>query len=585
MRRSRNWNRTEYAVLLVIAGMMALAAGCERANWDDPKYIKQQLEEGNPTEQKMALKKLEDIEDEEAKSVVAPALVAIYEEGGANSRDAMSTLVELGVPAAKDAYVTEIKTDEAGYAGPAAEALGEMEATDKIPDLMKLYNEAESDDVKLAVLRGLRFMPRPTMADAMVETLKISVDNNPVELHRYACEILGDIVQNKPEVLDEDGKRTLVRGVFLSSATGQDTQKECGLAVQKLGEAAIPILIETFKGENEQVNTLLRKYRTDSTDFPPNRAKVGATIRLTKLQAREAVPLFMEDLEVERTVPEELPDKFKRPFLTYEAQAMDEMIRGLGALGANEAKEMLQEAVLGEYNETWSGIIDYRSELQLRQDAAFSLVRLGARDARDTLYKMALEGVIEGLEARARALEKRAEQKDGVDPMKATQRYQFNWMSAKAFAHLGTGEDIERYKKLIAQTGEELAGVRGKLKSFLSELELAKECLGKGSDKAKAKCFGESIDAEEKPVREKAAWELMWLPEKVAGPEITKRLDTEFLGVRETLTLGLYRNPHKPAIEKITKILEDESDNTAESYKRDHHRLRLLRAWLKNHFS
>lgn len=587
MRRSTASTWKKWMGLVSVLAVVLWIGGCERANWEDPQYIKQQLEKGNPTEQKMALKKLEDLEDDKDKEVVASALADIYMEGGANSRDAMGTLVELQSEKAKEAYVKEIETNEAGYAGPAAEALGKMQATDMIPDLLKLYKEAESDQVKLAVLRGFRYMPKAQMVDPLLKTLQLSVDNNPIKLHQYSCEIIGDVVADNPDVIDEQGTRTLVRGVFLSSATGQDAQQDCGLAVQKLGQAAVPILIETFKGENGDVNELLRKYRTDSTDFPPNKAKVGAIIRLTKLQAEEAKKLFMESLEQEREVPGDLPDKFVKPYLTYEAQSIDEMIMGLGALNATGAKEMLRKVLLGEYNETWSGVVDYRSELQLRQDAAFSLVRMGARDARDSMMKMALDGVIKGLEARAKALEKRAEKKENMDPMKPTQRYQFNWMSAKAFAHLGTGDDIERFKKLISELGddEKFAEVRDKLKSFLPELELAKRCHGKDSEKAQAKCFGKAISADKKPVREKAAWELVWLPKDIAGPEITERLDTEDLGIRETLTLGLYRNPHKPAIDKITKILEDESDKTADSYKLDHYRLKLLRAWLRNHFS
>jgi len=575
------------SMVLVSALAVALATGgCDRANWEDPQYVKQQLSEGNPTEQKMALEKIEDLEDED-KKVLAPALANIYTEGGANSRAAMETLVGLQSEKAKEAYVEEIETNEAGYAGPAAEALGKMKATDMVPDLLELYENAESDQVKLAVLRGFEYMPEAQMVDPLLETLRLSVDNNPIELHRLSCKIIGDVVADSPDVLDKSGKRTLIRGVFLSSATGQDSQQACGLAVQKLGPSAVPILVETFNGENDEVNELMRKYRTDSTDFPPNKPKVGAIIRLTKLQAEEAKDLFVESLKEEREVPGNLPDKFVRPYLTYEAQSIDEMIMGLGALNATGAKELLREVLVGEYNETWSGVIDYRSELQLRQDAAFSLVRMGARDARDAMLKMALDGVIKGLEARAAGLEKRAEEKDNVDPMNPTQRYQFNWMAAQAFAHLATGDDIERYKKLISELGddEKFEEVRKKLESFLPELELAERCHGKDSKEAQAKCFGESISAETKSVRKKAAWELVWLPEEIAGPVITEQLDTEDLEIRETLTLGLYRNPHEQAIEKITAILEDESSKTADSYKLDHYRLKLLRAWLRNHFS
>ena len=567
-------------LLALICVGIPLMSGCEQPDWDNPKYISKQLEKGNSTERKLALQKLSDLPEKKKKKAV-PGLVKVYEAEGPNQKKAMQMLVSMPDPAAKKAYLAEVKDNTTGYSGGAAEALGESKATETVPQLLKLYTSTGDSDIKQAILRGFQYMPDKSMIKPLTKTLKTSVDNNPIALHSYSCDILGDIAQKSPKAFDKEQIETLVRAHFLSNKKGQSVQRECSLAIQKLGAPAIPVLVKTHKGKNKAVNKLLMKYRNDSTQFPANRAKVAATQRLTSLRAKEAIDLYLEDLKKTREVPTDLPDKFIRPWLTFEAQAIDEMVLGLGDLNAKKAQGMIEDALTGEMKETWSAVIDYRSELQLRQDAAFALVRIGARDAREELMEMATDGVIKKLEQRAAALEK----SDQAKPMPPLQRYQFNWMAAKAWAHLATGEQIDELKGLIEEGKSRAKKLGEKYESFMPMLELAKKCRAKGSDKKTAKCYGKAIGSEKSQVREKAAWELMHLPKKVSGPVLTEKLGTEHLGTREILTYALFHNPSKSAIAKIDKVLEKESDETAKSYKLDHYRLKLLRAWLKNHFA
>jgi HEAT repeat protein len=564
----------------LLAAALLVAAGCQRADWSDPTYITQQLREGNITEQKVGLKKLSDLSEEKQAEAV-PAVVEVYESGNMNQEQAIELLVDLRVEEAKDAYMKELKENNAGYAGAAAAALGETGATDAIPDMLELYKSTRADDTRLAILRGFQHMPDKRMVDPLVETLDLSVDNHQIALHSYSCEILGDIAQDNPDAFEESAQRALVRARFLSNKTGQSVEKECSLAIQQLGEPAVPILVETFKGENEQVNQLLMKYRNDSAKYPPNRAKVGAIASLTAMRADKAVDLYLDDLDRERERPSTMPRKFLRSWWTKEAEALDKMILGVGDLGADKAKGLLGDVLTGKMNDKWSEVLDYQSEMQLRQDAAFALVRLGAREATDVMMKMAEGGVIKGLERRARALE----QKEDMEPMSPVDRYQFNWMVAKAYSYLATGEELEAMKSLINAQPDEREELREKLKDFLPAIKLAKKCLAEDSADAKASCFGDAIDADKETKRKKAAWELMWLPQEAAAPVIVENLSTDDLGTREILEQALYRNPSEAAIDEIDKLLEEEADETSEGYQRDRNRLKLLRAWLENHFA
>jgi hypothetical protein len=75
------------------------------------------------------------------------------------------------------------------------------------------------------------------------------------------------------------------------------------------------------------------------------------------------------------------------------------------------------------------------------------------------------------------------------------------------------------------------------------------------------------------------------LPKEVAGPLLVENLSTTDLNAREILEFGLYDIPQKAAIDKIESLLEKESGKSGDKFDRDRTRLRMLRAYLKNHAS
>lgn len=555
-------------VLIAILGLLAVATvGCEQPEWDNPDYISQKLREGDTTTRQIAIEKAQELPEEKRKKI-AGALATVYLDGSAVESDAMKMLVQLRVPEAKEAYMTEVKENRAGYAGAAAEALGEAGVKEAIPDMVALYNETDDGELKNGVLRAFSHMPDAEMIPTLVETLELDVDNHPIALHSYACAILGDIAQEEPQALDEKAKNVLVRGVFLANARGQNVGRECGLAVQQLGEPAIPVLMKVLKGEHEGVNTLLMQYnQPPNYQFPKNHAKLVATVRLTALRAGQAVDPFVTNIDEDKTPPEELTGNAKISYLQKEAQATDEMIFGLGDIGDEKGYDVLVEAMTRELNDKWEPMLDPTVRLQLRQDAAKSLNRLGKRDALEPMMEMIQKGDIVNIE-------------HVVAPGQMLQRYQFNWMVAQAYANLATGEQLETYKAMVEDTEEK--DLKEKYASFVPMIEVAKECMASGDESAQAKCYGEKLGNKDNLIREKAAYELSRLPAEVAAPVINEKLSTDFLDTRELLTFAAYRAPSKEMIGTIDTILEDEAERGGPKYKLDHTRLKLLRAWLKN---
>jgi HEAT repeat protein len=574
--RSEQWARRGRQVLA--GGMAALFAvglvGCEKADWENPAYVNQKLAEGDATSRRMALEKVREIPQDQRTALV-PGLSKYYLDNISGQKDAMTHLVQLRHPDGKEAYLAEVRSNATGFAGAAARALGQADVREAIPALLEQLGKTDSPDIKVEILQALSAMPDGQSVKPAVEILKLDVDNHPIALHAFACELLGNIAQREPDALDVQARRTLVYSVFLANERGQNVGRECGLAVQQAGASMVEPLLELFRGENEQVTRLLMAYnRPDTFAFPANHARLVAAVRLTGLRAKEAVAPFMEDLSKPKAAPSDVSGNHAVQWRMREGQLTDELIMGLGDIGDPAARPILEQVLLGQRNDAWDDITDGLVELQLRQNAAFALNRLGDRAALPALMRMARDGVIIDLERRAAMLQQRGQ------PVSMLERYQFNWMVAQAYAGLATGAQKADFEKLINDTKEE--DLKKKYQSFLVMFDVEGECAARGEAPARAACYGEKLKDENELVREKAAYELMRLPAEHAGPVLVDNLSTTKLETRELITLGLYRAPAASAVAKIAEILQRESGRSGPEFRLDHSRLRMLRAWLNS---
>ncbi|AWV88990.1 hypothetical protein [Bradymonas sediminis] len=562
------------SLLLALSLGAATLVGCEKPDWTNPDYVSTRLVEGDSAERAMALGKISALEDADQKKLV-PALTKVYLEGDANQKDVMKRLVQLRSAEAKEAYMKEVRENSTDYAGAAAEALGEAGVTEALPDLIKLYNSTDDMDTKQGLMRAFSHMPDPQLVGLLTETMALSVDNYPIALHSYSCEILGDIGAKTPEAIDAAAKSALVRGMFLGNLSGQNVASECGIAIQQVGEPMVPLLIKTFSGENDDVKSLLAKYnKAPDYSFPENLVKGKMAVRLGSLKSQAALKPLVDDFNSVKEAPKQLSGTHAVQWRVNEARGLSETINALGQIGDASVVESLAGVVKNEkITEEWDEITDWQVELQLRQDASFALVHLGDRSATGALLEMAEKGLIVDMEKLA---DRAARSKQ---PMPMLQRYQFNWMMAESYAFLAGADGAAGLQAVIAKTKEK--EIAEKMSSYIPVIEKGAECLNKGDDAAKAGCFDEMLGDKDVLVRKKAAFELSRLPAAAAAPVVAKHLADDYLESREVLTFAAYRAPSKEAIAAIDKILKDEASNGAE-YKLDHHRLRLLRAWLEN---
>ncbi len=562
--------------IYLLTSCLFLFAGCETPNWNDSAYVSKLLTESDSSEVRMALDRLGG-EKDELKNAVVPALITVYKKKGANQKKAMSLLVQIRSMKAKDVYLDELKTNATGYAAASAAALGDAKVKEAIPDLLAVLQSSSNADAKVGVIQALGKMPDPKIVKPLIEIIKLDVDNNPIKVHSYACDVLGDVALAFPDALDDADIKQLTLSVFFGTTGGRSLDKPCGLAIQKVGKKAIPHLAAIFKGERADINKLILKYDKPVDPFPSNSPKLIAAKRMTSLRAPEAVDLFIADLERVKGAPATLKGDAAVHYRVKEGQITSEIIRSLGDLKSPKAVKLLADITAGKYvTEQWDEITDGRVELQLRQEAAYALNQIGDRSKVELLLKMADEGVVNDMEKRWMIAARKG-------PVKDVLRYQFNWMMAYSYAMLNDGSGEGDLKKLIDKNAKKYDGLSKKMSIYLPVIALAKACSPKKDDAAKAACYAAKLGDASSEIREKAVWEIARLKPEVARTTLLAAWNTKFLDTREIITSSLYAVADKSVAAKASEILEAEKNKSDKGFKLSHLRFKLLHAYAIQH--
>lgn len=603
-RESRTKRCAKVCTALVGAAALALMmTGCDRHDWENPDYVAEMLEDGTQSQRLMAQDRLNDFDEEQRPQLAAAASTAYMEEPGLRS-DIMRQLIEWRIPEAQKAYLEELAEDHTGYARAAGQVLGEAGATEAIPEMVEIFESTQNTDRRVGILRGLSHMPEPGAVDLAAEVLaEDDVDNYPIALHQAACDFVGGLALENPEAVTEEAIEGVVMARFLGDADGQDTAEECGAALQKIGPAAVPNLVELFHEENEDVATILRRYDNpdEGDNFPQNQAKQRAAQHLNLLQAPESVELYMEALQ--ETV--ETPDYEGRRLLAWgntEAAVINHMVRGLGEIGAEEAMPLIVELIentddgsIFDEDGRWAQIASGRLRRMIYQDGARVLNQIGDRQALSTLQALFEERIDdEALETQAALIARAEDSEQHQAPPPLVERFRPERIAAKSFAYLGTADDrdtLTDWFQSLEETFDEQAelidehDIDGEayleeVRAYESAFDVMDKCEGEEDEADRAQCFAGFFDDDDEHVRAKAAYELSRLPAEIAGPLVAEHLDTEHLETREILTFVGYRMPTPELAESIDQILEAEEGRSSSEYEADHQRLEYLRAWL-----
>ncbi len=571
MRVALEKNRCAAVAALVGVALGGLAmVGCDRPDWENPEYIAQVLEEGDQRTRHQAVSLLREI-DEEDRAAVAPALATAYLEEERLRSDIMHHLLEWRDEGAMDAYLAELEEDHTGRSARVAEMLGRIELRDAIPQMIEIFEGTSNNDRRVGILNGLAAMPDVQALDAAVEVLDLDVDNYPIDLHRAACTLVGEVALEDPEAITDEAREKIIYARFLGDERGRHTSEQCGLAIQQIGPSMVPQLIELFNGDNDDVQGLLMTYDSpaDGEHFPQNQSRQRAVEHLSSLRAPEAVELFSEYIQTTVEVPQNLDsNEQKSAWGGTERRVLNEMIRGLGNIGEHEARPVIEGVLSREtLGEHWGAIVGVPEAFQYQQNSARALADLGDREARSALLEVEVQSEwVNHLQGQEVA---------------ATEIFRPAWLGAQSFTYLGLAEDRGRFDEFAGQIGDD--DLKEMVEGFASAFDVMDECEEVEDDGEKASCFAGFIDSDDTHQAIKAAFEVARLPAEVAGPVIAEAIKTDDLNARQKITVVAYRVPTAELLANVEELIDAGEGSSDDAVRADRRRLQMLHAWLHHH--
>lgn len=378
-----------------IALFMTLALAACTGDPDDPKTWIKKLED--PRDGKEALRQLTRLKAPEA---LAP-LMALYEKD--KDPAVLDVIVSYESPESIPALLKALPYTKENFDASvrAAETLGRLKAAQAVDPLIKMLEVPLDikDRANLAKQAAIRALAKIKDSRA-VEPLAAIVEGMPSKQDLFLNKVAALALA---EIPDPRAVPALLKGLFISRADGATIFQECRYALVRIGEPAVPALVELLREKNTGVNAMAKEL-----EFKPGVVSYKAAYVLGDLRSAKAVPALLERLKE--------ADK---------GSTHAEILRALGGIadkaGLDVVLDKLRDgkadpkvrqaacdavllAGLSQAVPTLVGIAkDGKADDNLRVAAAMTLSRLGGKEAYDAFSPVAkAEGYAEFKEAAER---------------------------------------------------------------------------------------------------------------------------------------------------------------------------------------
>jgi HEAT repeat protein len=271
----------------LLTSALVLSSACT-GDPNDPMTWVKQLD--NLRTQKEALDHLATMDVEKAR-VAVPALLKLYNE--THRPEHLEALARYKDERAKPALLEALEYDDSDYerAVIAANALGDMKATDAVEPLMKaaekpLPMKSAAKNAKRAALRALVHIGDKRAVPTLMKILNTPADDQDFLFNQNAALGLA-------EFRDPRSVPALIKGLFMTGR-GTNIFQECRLALVRIGTPAVQPLIDTLLGKNPEVQEMAVKYHFDQT---PGVVQFKSASVLGDLRDPKAVPILQEKMK------------------------------------------------------------------------------------------------------------------------------------------------------------------------------------------------------------------------------------------------------------------------------------------------
>jgi HEAT repeat protein len=482
------------AVSLVLGGL-----ACQ-GDPNDPMTWAKQLKDLRV--QKEALDHLADMDVEKARPAV-PALIDLYND--AKRPEFLQALARYQDPRTKPIMIEALdyNDDDFDRATIAAGVLGEMKATDAVPQLIAaaekpLPIKSRANSTRIAAMRALVKIGDKRAVPTLMKILTTSADEQDFLLNQRAALALA-------EFRDPQAIPALIKGLFMTGR-GTDIFQECRLALVRTGAPAVDPLLDLMHGKNAAVQEMATQYKFDETT--PGVIPKKAALILGDLRAKRAVPSLIQ-------------------LLHQKAQGSERRyaLISLGYIATPPAVD----AILADLK-------DVKVPPEERASAADALYLSGDRRAVPTLMDVAKNGNVKNSEGETAA------------DLRAS--------AAIACARIAGKESYDAFKTMV----DNEKAAQGVFGMALDRMQVAKEC---GDDLA---CYGKTLNDPSWTRAEKAAFAIAFsgnakqgLPLLLAALKPITALAQDRYPVHQAILFGLAHLGTKDCtacIDKLTQQVE-----------------------------
>jgi HEAT repeat protein len=485
--------RTQLAAVLAVT--LAFGALACQGDPNDPMTWAKQLKDLRV--QKEALDHLADMDVEKAR-VAVPALIDLYND--AKRPEFLQALARYQDPRTKPIMIEALdyNDDDFDRATIAAGVLGEMKATDAVPQLIAaaekpLPIKSRANSTRVAAMRALVKIGDKRAVPTLMKILTTSADEQDFLLNQRAA--LGLAEFRDPQAIP-----ALIKGLFMTGR-GTGIFQECRLALVRIGAPAVDPLIELLQEKNPDIQKMAQDLKFE--EVTPGVVPHKAAILLGDLRARKAVPALTARL--------------------HQKARGDEHRSALIALGYIATPSAV-DTILADLK-------DAKADPAERASAADALYLSGDRRAVPTLMDVAKNGNVKNSSGETAA------------DLRAS--------AAIACARIAGKESYDAFKAMV----DNEKAAQGVFGMALDRMQVAKDC---GDDLA---CYGKTLNDPSWTRAEKAAFAIAFsgnakqgLPLLLAALRPITTLAQDRYPVHQAILFGLARLGTKDCKDCIAKL-------------------------------
>ena len=354
--------------LALALGTILSASGCV----DDPQDVKTWIKKiDDIREQKDALRNIERLATAKERPANIDEAVAPVTALFKKSKDPqhLKTLTKIRSEKALDLFIEQLDYSDENFENASVAATGILElaslddkgreaAKKAVPELVKALDKklpikTRANVVKVEAMKALTAIKDPAAVPALMKVVEVSADEQDFFLNREAAKHLG-------EFADARSAPTLVRGLFMTGRGG-DIFVPCRLALARIGEAAVPAVVEAMQRGNKAIEEDAKKF-----DFIPGLIVQKMSIILGDLRSKKALPALIKELD--RKDDGMTPDCVKG-----EKQCVSGHQSVLLAIGMTDVEKTSAKTLIGI-------VSDVKRHPKLRSAAAEALNLMGATD-------------------------------------------------------------------------------------------------------------------------------------------------------------------------------------------------------------